>query len=75
MANRGIDRLLLEGGATVATAFLDAGLIDRLLVYQAPVELGPTGRGMFTHPVQLPPPLRSRAVGPDILTEIELREP
>ncbi len=75
LAARGIARLLLEGGATIATAFLDAGLIDRVLVYQAPVELGPAGPGMFTHPVQLPPPLQSRAVGPDILTEVELREP
>ncbi len=75
LSDRGIAWLLLEGGATIATAFLDAGLIDRVLVYQAPVELGPAGPGMFTHPVQLPPPLQSRAVGPDILSEIELREP
>jgi diaminohydroxyphosphoribosylaminopyrimidine deaminase/5-amino-6-(5-phosphoribosylamino)uracil reductase len=32
--------LLVEGGADVAGAFLAAGLVDRLLVYRAPVEFG-----------------------------------
>jgi diaminohydroxyphosphoribosylaminopyrimidine deaminase/5-amino-6-(5-phosphoribosylamino)uracil reductase len=32
--------LLVEGGAEVADAFLAAGLVDRLLLYRAPVEFG-----------------------------------
>jgi diaminohydroxyphosphoribosylaminopyrimidine deaminase/5-amino-6-(5-phosphoribosylamino)uracil reductase len=32
--------LLVEGGAEVADAFLSAGLVDRLLLYRAPVEFG-----------------------------------
>jgi diaminohydroxyphosphoribosylaminopyrimidine deaminase/5-amino-6-(5-phosphoribosylamino)uracil reductase len=32
--------LLVEGGAEAADAFLSAGLVDRLLVYRAPVEFG-----------------------------------
>jgi diaminohydroxyphosphoribosylaminopyrimidine deaminase/5-amino-6-(5-phosphoribosylamino)uracil reductase len=32
--------LLVEGGAQVADAFLSAGLVDRLLLYRAPVEFG-----------------------------------
>jgi diaminohydroxyphosphoribosylaminopyrimidine deaminase/5-amino-6-(5-phosphoribosylamino)uracil reductase len=32
--------LLVEGGAEVAEAFLAAGLVDRLLLYRAPVEFG-----------------------------------
>jgi diaminohydroxyphosphoribosylaminopyrimidine deaminase/5-amino-6-(5-phosphoribosylamino)uracil reductase len=32
--------LMVEGGAEVAEAFLAAGLVDRLLLYRAPVEFG-----------------------------------
>lgn len=32
--------LLVEGGAEVADTFLSAGLVDRLLLYRAPVEFG-----------------------------------
>ena len=59
-------------GARLATGFLDAGLIDRMLVFTAPVELG-GGPGMFAHPVELPESVDARMVGPDILTEFELR--
>lgn len=36
----GVDLLLVEGGAATATAFLEAGLVDRLLLYRAPILLG-----------------------------------
>ncbi|MCW4462254.1 bifunctional diaminohydroxyphosphoribosylaminopyrimidine deaminase/5-amino-6-(5-phosphoribosylamino)uracil reductase RibD [Sphingomonas sp. BT-65] len=36
----GVDHLFVEGGAQTATAFLRADLIDRLLLYRAPVLLG-----------------------------------
>lgn len=32
--------LLIEGGAGAAAAFLEAGLIDRLLIYRAPILIG-----------------------------------
>ena len=32
--------LFVEGGAATAAAFLDAGLVDRVLLYRAPVEFG-----------------------------------
>jgi diaminohydroxyphosphoribosylaminopyrimidine deaminase/5-amino-6-(5-phosphoribosylamino)uracil reductase len=35
-----VDHLLVEGGATAAAAFLEADLIDRLLLYRAPILLG-----------------------------------
>jgi diaminohydroxyphosphoribosylaminopyrimidine deaminase/5-amino-6-(5-phosphoribosylamino)uracil reductase len=70
---RRISALLLEGGATLATGFLDAGLIDRLMLYRAPIELG-DGPGLFTRDVELPEPWSSAASGPDILTVTELRE-
>ncbi|KRE25997.1 bifunctional diaminohydroxyphosphoribosylaminopyrimidine deaminase/5-amino-6-(5-phosphoribosylamino)uracil reductase RibD [Agromyces sp. Soil535] len=37
---RGIRSLFVEGGPTLASAFLAAGLVDELLVYFAPVLLG-----------------------------------
>ena len=37
---RGRRHVLLEGGPTLAAAFLDAGLVDEALVYLAPLLLG-----------------------------------
>ncbi|MFB0613878.1 bifunctional diaminohydroxyphosphoribosylaminopyrimidine deaminase/5-amino-6-(5-phosphoribosylamino)uracil reductase RibD [Aurantiacibacter poecillastricola] len=39
-ALEGVRYLMVEGGAQTASAFLAAGLLDRLLVYRAPVLLG-----------------------------------
>lgn len=36
----GVDWLLVEGGAETAAAFLRAGLVDRLLIYRAPILVG-----------------------------------
>jgi len=36
----GIDSLYVEGGATLAGALLDAGVVDRLIIFRAPVVLG-----------------------------------
>ena len=36
----GVNDLLMEGGAGAAASFLRAGLVDRLLLYRAPVVLG-----------------------------------
>ena len=74
LGRRRISSVLLEGGATLATAFLDAGLIDRVVLFTAPVELGP-GPGLFLRDVPLPDPVETRRVGPDILTVHEMREP
>ena len=45
LAKRGITRLLVEGGATVHSAFLDRGLADRLEIFTAPIALGAAGHG------------------------------
>ena len=74
LGRRRISALLLEGGATLATAFLDAGLIDRLMLYTAPIELG-RGPGLFTRAIALPEPVSKTSSGPDILTVTELHEP
>lgn len=44
---RGVRHLLVEGGATLASAFLRAGLVDELVVYTAPLLLG-AGLGSVT---------------------------
>lgn len=36
----GVDHLLIEGGAKAAASFLKANLVDRLLLYRAPILLG-----------------------------------
>ena len=36
----GVRYLMVEGGAQTASAFLAAGLVDRLLIYRAPILLG-----------------------------------
>jgi diaminohydroxyphosphoribosylaminopyrimidine deaminase/5-amino-6-(5-phosphoribosylamino)uracil reductase len=73
LGRRRISALLLEGGATLATGLLDAGLIDRLMLYRAPIELG-DGPGLFIRDVELPEPWSTVESGPDILTLTELRE-
>ena len=37
---RGIRSLLVEGGAGIAAALLNADLVDRLVIFQAPIILG-----------------------------------
>ncbi|GAA0534721.1 bifunctional diaminohydroxyphosphoribosylaminopyrimidine deaminase/5-amino-6-(5-phosphoribosylamino)uracil reductase RibD [Rhizomicrobium palustre] len=43
LANRGITRLLVEGGASIHASFLDHGFADRLEVFSAPLILGGSG--------------------------------
>jgi diaminohydroxyphosphoribosylaminopyrimidine deaminase / 5-amino-6-(5-phosphoribosylamino)uracil reductase len=44
LGQRGLTRVLVEGGGQVAAAFLKAGLIDRITSYRAGVVLGGDGR-------------------------------
>ncbi|MBV2210264.1 MAG: bifunctional diaminohydroxyphosphoribosylaminopyrimidine deaminase/5-amino-6-(5-phosphoribosylamino)uracil reductase RibD [Thermomonas sp.] len=47
LATREINEVQLEAGATLAGAFLSAGLVDELLLYVAPVLLGEQARPLF----------------------------
>ncbi len=47
LADRGINEVQLEAGATLAGSFLSAGLVDELLLYIAPVLLGERARPLF----------------------------
>jgi diaminohydroxyphosphoribosylaminopyrimidine deaminase/5-amino-6-(5-phosphoribosylamino)uracil reductase len=57
LAARGVNELHAEAGAKLNGAMLVAGLVDELLLYQAPILLGDPARGMFA----LPSPLSSLA--------------
>lgn len=75
LASRGITSVLVEGGPSVARAFLDADLVDEAVIYQGPVPAGAdglkpfagdsldrlTGRGDFTL-------IAARSFGPDRMT-------
>jgi diaminohydroxyphosphoribosylaminopyrimidine deaminase/5-amino-6-(5-phosphoribosylamino)uracil reductase len=76
LAAEGVQSLLLEGGPTLATAFVAAGLVDKLLLFLAPVVAGAGPRllGDLPQPVELLH-VRSRQVGADVLVEGYLREP
>lgn len=72
---RGIRSLLVEGGASLASALLDAELVDRLVIFQAPIVLGGGALAAFssTSPrraenVRRIPILRRQAFGDDLMT-------
>ncbi len=44
LAERGLTRLLIEGGARVASAFWRAHLVDRVIWFRAPIALGGDAR-------------------------------
>ena len=47
LAEREVNEVQVEAGATLAGAFLAAGLVDELLLYVAPVMLGERARPLF----------------------------
>jgi diaminohydroxyphosphoribosylaminopyrimidine deaminase/5-amino-6-(5-phosphoribosylamino)uracil reductase len=76
LAAEGVQSLLLEGGPTLATAFLEAGFVDKLLLFVTPLVAGAGPRlvGDLAAPLELLH-LRSEPSGEDVLLEAYLREP
>jgi diaminohydroxyphosphoribosylaminopyrimidine deaminase/5-amino-6-(5-phosphoribosylamino)uracil reductase len=76
LAEEGVQSLLLEGGPTLATAFIDAGLIDKLFVFVAPklAGSGPTLLRELDEQVELRR-FDTRRVGQDILLTAYVNEP
>jgi diaminohydroxyphosphoribosylaminopyrimidine deaminase / 5-amino-6-(5-phosphoribosylamino)uracil reductase len=72
----GVQSLLLEGGATLATSFLEADLVDKLLLFVAPrlAGEGPIVSGPLARPLELGR-LTARPVGDDVLLCAYLHEP
>jgi diaminohydroxyphosphoribosylaminopyrimidine deaminase/5-amino-6-(5-phosphoribosylamino)uracil reductase len=76
LAADGVQSLLLEGGPTLATAFLEQDLVDKVLVYLAPTLSGVGPR--FLGELSTPRPLlhlSAQQLGADLLLEAYLREP
>jgi diaminohydroxyphosphoribosylaminopyrimidine deaminase / 5-amino-6-(5-phosphoribosylamino)uracil reductase len=76
LAADGVQSLLLEGGPTLAAAFLAAGLVDKLLFFVAPVLAGdgPRVLGDLAAPLELLH-LSAEPSGEDVLVQAYLREP
>ena len=49
-AQEKINEILLEAGAILSGAMLEQGLIDEIILYQAPILMGDGGRGLFHLP-------------------------
>jgi len=76
LASEGVQSLLLEGGPTLAAAFLAEDLVDRVLVFVAP-RLAGSGPGVLA---SLPAAielsrLEARSVGEDVLLSGYVHEP
>jgi diaminohydroxyphosphoribosylaminopyrimidine deaminase/5-amino-6-(5-phosphoribosylamino)uracil reductase len=72
----GVQSLLLEGGPTLATAFLERDQVDKLLVFVAPTlaGAGPSLVAALPAPVSLSR-LTARRVGADVLLTAYVHEP
>lgn len=76
LATDGVQSLLLEGGPTLAAAFLEQDLVDKVLVFVAP-KLSGEGPGMLAGlagPVELSR-LEARSIGDDVLLQGYIHEP
>jgi diaminohydroxyphosphoribosylaminopyrimidine deaminase / 5-amino-6-(5-phosphoribosylamino)uracil reductase len=76
LGTEGAQSLLLEGGPTLATAFLERDLVDKLLVFVAPTLAGegPTLLGPLPRPTRLHR-LQPRRLGADVLLTAYVHEP
>jgi diaminohydroxyphosphoribosylaminopyrimidine deaminase / 5-amino-6-(5-phosphoribosylamino)uracil reductase len=76
LAEEGVQSLLLEGGPTLATAFLAAGLVDKLMLFVAPTVSGSGPRfvGGLPEPLGLLH-MTAEPSGEDVLVTAYLREP
>ena len=75
---QGLSRILVEGGGTTVSRFLEAGVLTRLHVTVAPLVIG-SGRHALTLPPvpsldrALRPPCRCFPLGDDVLFDLDLR--
>ncbi len=74
LASEGVQSLLLEGGPTIATAFARAGLVDKLVLFVAPVVAGEGRRFLGDVPLAVRS-MDARPVGGDVLIQATIREP
>jgi len=77
LAGEGVQSLLLEGGPTLAASFLEADLVDKILLFTAPTL---AGAGTAAVTASLPSPrtlvrLSAKQIGADVLLEAYVHEP
>ena len=66
LAERGVTRLMIEGGPTVAATWIAANLVDEIALFQSPIAIGPEGvdalEGLPISALTHPPGLQRTAV-------------
>ncbi len=78
LATRGLNRILVEGGARTIARFIDAGLVDHLHVAVAPLIIGSGPSGLSLPPIDrltaaYRPPTEVYCLGSDILFDCRLK--
>jgi diaminohydroxyphosphoribosylaminopyrimidine deaminase / 5-amino-6-(5-phosphoribosylamino)uracil reductase len=77
LAERGLARILIEGGAHTVSRFIAAGCLDRLHVMVAPIMLGAGQSGVTLTPIDradqaLRSPMRAHLIGEEVLLDCDL---
>ncbi|WP_163561066.1 RibD family protein [Halomonas sp. NO4] len=80
LAERGLARVLVEGGGDTVSRFLEAGVLDRLHLLVAPLLIGSGRPGLTLAPIvtlaEAPrPATRALPCGDDTLFDLALRQP
>jgi riboflavin-specific deaminase-like protein len=77
LAQRGLRRILVEGGAATVSRFLAAGCLDRLHLLVAPIIIGAGPTGLALPPIERidgawRPPIRVHRLDEDVLFDCDL---
>jgi riboflavin-specific deaminase-like protein len=77
LAERGLRRILIEGGADTVSRFLAAGCLDRLHVVIAPIIIGAGQSSVTLPPIErveraLRAPMRAHVLGDEVLLDCDL---
>ena len=77
LRERGLEKVLVEGGGRLVSSFVAAGVVDRLFLTTAPVLIGDGVPGLRVEGQDLladalRPPARRWVLGEDVVTELDL---
>ncbi len=77
LRDRGLRRVLVEGGGVTVSRFLEAGMLDRLHLTVAPILMGSGRPGITLPPIEAPgqslrPRCRHVPLGDDLLFDLDL---